>query len=797
MRVKLPIIGLIATGKDIQEPAIPKVTTIDVPKTKSNILGSFLDLGSKSLSGEKSVSAKLIESFYEWVFINVTTLSEEISKLEPELYQIILRGGEYQMVEVETHPILDLLDRFNESTTQSDAFYLTEAHLDLVGDSFWYLEGGANGAQPTNIYLLQPDKVSLKLGDVYSGATRLIAGYNYKTTVDGKIIQVDYEPEEILPIKVPNPKNPYRGFSVVEGIANTLDIDSNTLTATRSFYENGMMSQFMLTTDNKITDDQLKRLKAEMRAAYSGSKNFWKVPIFGGGIKPETVQMSGRDAQIIEQQAWTRDKIMAAFKNTKASLGITEDVNRANAEATLLSWKQSTIKPKMCRIVDALNEHLVPRYGDNLILGFKDPVPEDASKKNVEAISLLNSGIISINEARDMIGMDSTTGGDDVVSTREVPNEVPKSVKNVNYKQVLRRNGFYTRFKNHKAQYQKALENARPIARQIIKKELPVVVEAKVVHPDFTNDNIQDFQAKQLEFVDRIEAQFEDKLKSYLDVLANKVVGNLHQHLPTKQVKNKTLFNEAEELGIIQNELRPTLVALASASSNHANSLIGVNSPFVPDEKVYSYIHRQINKFADSMFATDKDYLARLIANGVANGDSIAVISRSIESNFKNTFTRIQAERTTRTEILRESNHFMTEQWIESGVVESKQWLLSGDPCEVCLAIEAEYGTRDLTENFASLGDVIEYQNDKGEQKTYTIDYSDLEEPPAHPNCRCTVIPVLKSLKAFDTSSYGRIKELENKIDKRTKAYRKIKQAKSEQDVYIKELEKLAGLGNE
>ena len=123
---------------------------------------------------------------------------------------------------------------------------------------------------------------------------------------------------------------------ILEGLATSIDIDTKTLEANRSFYENGMMAQFMLSTDNKLTQDQIKQLNAEMRAAYAGTKNFWKVPIFGGGIKPSTMQMNNRDAEMLAQQAWLRDKVMAAFKNTKASLGITEDVNRANAEATLL-----------------------------------------------------------------------------------------------------------------------------------------------------------------------------------------------------------------------------------------------------------------------------------------------------------------------------------------------------------------------------------------------------------------------------------------------------------------------------
>lgn len=784
MKVKLPIIGQIVTGKDSE----PIINTVNIPKKQKTLLGTVLDMGNKSLSSEKTISSKLIEAYYEWVYINVSTLAEEISKLEPELYKTVLKGGEVELVEVSEHPILDLLDRFNETTTQSDALYITEAHLDLTGDSFWYLEGGANGQQPTNIYLLQPDKMSLSLGDVDAGASRLVSGYNYKNIIDGTVVEVNYEPEEILHIKVPNPKNPYRGFSVVEGLATSIDIDTKTLEANRSFYENGMMAQFMLSTDNKLTQDQIKQLNAEMRAAYAGTKNFWKVPIFGGGIKPSTMQMNNRDAEMLAQQAWLRDKVMAAFKNTKASLGITEDVNRANAEATLLSWKQSTIKPKMCRIVDALNEYLVPRYGDNLVLGFKDPVPEDMTRKITDSKLLYDSGIITLNEAREMVDIDVIEDGDSVNNKPEpyTDENLPKSLKAVNTKSVFRRMGL----EQKKLEWNKAYQSAKPVARNIVKKEVPIPKQDIQIHDGFTNEQVERFQNTHLGFVHRLEKQFEDRLQSYLDRLNKIAVGNVRELLPTKAVGDKQLFDMEDEIDNVVAQLNPTMVSVGTTSGNHAYSLIPADSPYILNANAYKYIDNQIRKFASSMLETDREYMTNIVLEGVKNGDSVAAISRNLRDGFDK-FSKMQTDRITRTEVLRESNHFMVEAWRESGVVAGKQWLTDGDPCPICIEIENQYGEKSLDENFLNEGDTLDYINEKGNSATYEIDYGDLEEPPVHPNCECTVLPILTAQKEFDVESYTKIQTLEKQIDKRTKEYRKIKKSKLEQDEYIKKLEKL------
>jgi HK97 family phage portal protein len=735
MKVRLPIIGQVQLGRAKE----PEVKAIEIPKTKAaTLLGTFLDLGTKSLSTEKNISSKLIEAFYEWVFINVTVLAEEVSKLEPKLYKTVLVKGQTELICIEEHPILDLLDRFNESTTSSDGFYLTESHLELAGDAFWYLEGGANGGQPTNIYLLQPDKIDLVLGDISAGASRLITEYEYKTVIDGDTVAVNYDPEEILHIKVPNPKNPYRGHSVVEGIATTLDIDSNTLNASKNFYENGMMSQFMLSTDNKLTQDQLKKLRAEMVAAYSGSKNFWKIPIFGGGIKPETLQMSSRDAEQLAQQEWLRDKIMAAFKNTKSSLGIVEDVNRSNAESSLLNWKQSTIKPKMSRIVDALNEFLVPRYGDNLILGYEDPVPEDMTRKIADATTLYAAGIITVNEARDMVELETTQDGELIPEEVYSDKSLPKALKSVNTKAAFRKMGLEQKRKD----WAKAYESAKPVAKNIYSKELDIVQTEKPLSPHFSNETIWKFWEKQIHMVEVTEKRFENMLNQFISKMIDDGLARVDSEDARKDnnlLNNKQLIQDAVA------KFSPILTEIAVSSGNHANRLLKLDKPYIPKTikgfEMSEQVRKQIELFAASMIETDEKAMVDIIVSGLSEGSSIPAIKTAILEKF-DIFTGTQAERITRTEVLKASNAGLEDAYTQSGVVMMKEWLTAGDPCPICDELQGE--TRDLNEDFYQQGDVINYTNDKGEPAEYELNYDSIETPPVHPNCRCTIIPVLK-----------------------------------------------------
>jgi len=74
-----------------------------------------------------------------------------------------------------------------------------------------------------------------------------------------------------------------------------------------------------------------------------------------------------------------------------------------------------------------------------------------------------------------------------------------------------------------------------------------------------------------------------------------------------------------------------------------------------------------------------------------------------------------------------------------SGVVR-KQWWTAMDE-RVCPYCDALHGvTVDVEQNFLSLGDEF---LPTGAERPLVIDYEDVGYPPAHPDCRCTVLPVV------------------------------------------------------
>lgn len=407
-------------GRDSRSNIVNDITQLETPRTPKkkvekekffDTLGGMLDLSPYNLSSERSISSKILQANKGWVYRNNDAIAQEVSKIEFELFTVGLSKGEIVFNEVESHPLLDLLDRPNAETTKNDAIYLIQSHKKLSGDAFWLKI--RNGSQTIALRSLPPDKIILNLRPPTAEDPTVIENYHYQDTINGEKVEETYQPEEIIHFKKPNPNNPFRGLGAVEALSEVIDLDNLTENTAKKFFTQGAITNFVLSTDAKVTDEQLKRLRAEMRSSYAGSNNAYKAMILGGGLKPVDISFSNKEMEFLGQLEWYRDKIMYGFGNTKASLGMIDDVNRSSHEGSIIEWQRNTIKPDMEAIVNTLNEFLVPEFGKNLILGFCDPVPEDRADDIEEVKGLYPLGIITQNEAREMIGLEATNGGDE------------------------------------------------------------------------------------------------------------------------------------------------------------------------------------------------------------------------------------------------------------------------------------------------------------------------------------------------------------------------------------------------
>jgi SPP1 gp7 family putative phage head morphogenesis protein len=154
-------------------------------------------------------------------------------------------------------------------------------------------------------------------------------------------------------------------------------------------------------------------------------------------------------------------------------------------------------------------------------------------------------------------------------------------------------------------------------------------------------------------------------------------------------------------------------------------------------EKVTEFIASYTGTFADQWVQDQADAISSAVLAGMQAGDSMDGIATRIGDVFDGEMGDAKALTIARTETIRASNEGALDRYAEAGVTE-KEWSADGEgTCEVCDGLD---------------GQQISLEDD------FVTDDGAVSGPPAHPNCRCSVLPVLKEFGAAG----GDLSQVEN-----------------------------------
>jgi HK97 family phage portal protein len=353
-------------------------------------------------TNEASTPAKFVNTYGEvgWVFACVSRISSAIAETKWRLYS---QDNRNERTEILDHPILDLFDFVNEFHTGLEMMEQTQTFIDLLGEAFWLVLKDQAG-QPAEIWVLNPNKIK-----VVPDKKMYIKGYVYKNGND----EIPLNIADVVHIKLPNPKNPFRGQSPLGSVNADIEAEKHSSSYNRTFFQNSAEPSGVIQFEGTLTDSQYERLRYQWNKQYQGSSNAHKVAILEGGASWQGNMVTHRDMQFRDLRIMNRDVIMGVYGMPKHILGIAEDVNRANAEASEYTFARWVLKPRLERIKAKLNEQFIPMYSqENLILDYDTPIPDDIARNLAVADQGFKAGYITRNEARHKIGLEPTEDGD-------------------------------------------------------------------------------------------------------------------------------------------------------------------------------------------------------------------------------------------------------------------------------------------------------------------------------------------------------------------------------------------------
>lgn len=324
--------------------------------------------------------------------------------------------------EITDHPFLDLISR-NNIYDQSfpDILFLISSSMDLNGNSYVLAYRNDNNPfkMPEGLIVFPANSIT----PVLNSARTMIEYYRYSG--GGQI--VNYLPEQIIHFKIPNPDNIFIGKSITSALKIPLEIDYYQSQYQKSFYENFAAIGQILSSENKLTADQIDGLKSQFEGKYSGSGKAGKTLVLEGGIKASPSSATPREADYKDSRLANRDEVMSIFRVPKVMLGITDDVNRANAEATTRSFMFLTIIPFAKFIQSKLESFVKRSYDERLILKLDYPIESDRllTLKFYEIMS--KYGLLTGNEIREMENYEASS--DPEMGKHIIPNNKPVDVQ--------------------------------------------------------------------------------------------------------------------------------------------------------------------------------------------------------------------------------------------------------------------------------------------------------------------------------------------------------------------------------
>ena len=592
------------------------------------------------------------------------------------------------------HPMLNLFGTPNDlQNNASDFIHLYGMLYEIYGETFWYFARGEKTGKPKQVWLLNPAQIELK---IYEG--ELVGYVLHKSNGE----QVPFTLDEIIHDKRPNPFNEWRGQSILEKASTYIDIEYKSARFTLNYINNNASPSGIVTLPD-MDKEVFKQFATQWREGYEGPENAGKTAFIRGGtadFKAVGATLKDIDMKITRDMA--KDDVLMMLDIPKPLLGLTDDngFGRGNVETLNYIFAKEKLEPMMRRL-DRIYEETLKRFfataGGNDVTHVS-PIPEDKEfihKTNKELVNVA----VTVNEVRSKMGLPPLE--DPMFDTIQPKNAVqdPMPVEVKSYKKVV--------LKSEKTQKTKKDKSIQKIEVDSEKFRLRLVKTSETY-------------ANKLK---RIITQFAEKQEK-------KVIARINA---SGKLFEEWLFNVKDDSEKLAELSLPLMIELMEAQAEDTSNFItGELISITPELKREAEVN--IKRIAGSYNQDTIKALEKTLSEGTKNGESLAKLKKRVEATYSDA-KGYRAERIARTETLKASNKAAELSYNQNGF-KTVAWFVNPDACQFCQTFAGQ--TKEIGGKFLNIGDVIT----GADEGTMAIEYDDIEVPPLHPNCTCSLVPV-------------------------------------------------------
>lgn len=386
-------------------------------KKSSNNQNRFYDPVSLGSDQGLNSSRRYINAYQMISYIgqSVSIIAKDIASLK---WKLINENGE----EIENDQIKEFFNMPQAGIMFFDWISYIMKHLLLDGNSFLLIESSNAFSASRNVFdsakILNPalvDVFGIDGQEVRAGTqTNISRVSHYDVDVDN--MSFSLPPENVFQIQETSPANTLRGMGVIQQNSTLLDSDRLVTLFNRSFFKRGGMPSLVVMPAEDMGMANFQEFKKNINEDYSGDKNFEKIMIMPKGSSVETLDISHRDLEFIEQRKMTRSDVFGMFQIPPVISGITNDVKFNSASEQTDTYYDITL-PRHYKVL----ENNLSVLTSMMVAGVRfEFIPSNRIKRLEEtkiSESMFDRGIISGNEFRENVGH-PIDESDDMLNTR-------------------------------------------------------------------------------------------------------------------------------------------------------------------------------------------------------------------------------------------------------------------------------------------------------------------------------------------------------------------------------------------